>query len=1017
MHSTMLRRVSRDSYEGGHGTESSDKSSSEVSVPGALSRPQRGSRESTTSTSPELGARETPTMEKRSRRRESTESLASSPAFGMPAHGLSLELTRTGAIWAISHSLLGSLGYNHVGKQPLLGRSMVDGASSLVESGDLAKFCGAFEKAQESLDEKLHMLPTAAAAATSGAIEDAETPKLPDVTVWLRTASNGRVCMQCSLEVAMLDASYRDTGGPAGIITLTMIDVTAAETKKEIVARRYELAYNEKAPDSVLADFFASWMKENTKAVPVPGTRRPSAEEYEGAPAGEDGSVAKKEGASSGAVLPGVRQPGDPYVRGDEISSGVRAYLERRRILVKAFPDLKFTMLEQTSQGDSVYTSWQWTGTHLGPYPCDNGEELSPSGARVHVHGISIDVFDRHTRIVDHSVFYDENAIRAQLEIKASASRGRDTRSIIRRAHNARKKLMQESSITVQLYLSVRKAQGGSSGAAVVGAMMRPVVSTAPRYSPMELTMMSTMEVYYASKATAHIGSFDTDGFCLCDGGESSSLEPIPVTSSSPSHSAQQASIVLYSHAFANIVDLPARTLLRANLHSILEPAMRDADPGLGARLASCIAKREPFHAVFEGRFDGYSRRDARGSAENSSRGSVAETGRSSAETGRSSAENYDGCSSSASSTATPGRILVIDVAPFVYERRLYWSVLLSDLSDDLELSNVDLDGRVRPSVADAISDAASSSTASRAAPAGAASGWAHHRPQGGAIPTHALLSSRANIAKRANRPGPKVELADIFVHCLPSSWCWFGCKMLQSVINTALHACNAALSLSDLKGEDAPLVWIAEGFTRLHGWSRNEVIGRNCRFLQNDASDPAAVHAMRRAISARMHTRVYIWNEDVAGDGFWSIVSISPGGKHDEQMPKSAAQPDGGAPGSPSGDVQSRYMMGVQHRLTKSEMRFIFDRVIAFRSAYWQRPSAVAISGEQLSSADVQWPSSAAQPPAPDQFKATLFKWRSDFVHLNGRGPTAEEATAMVAGIIATLQDEENGPAVDISG
>ena len=417
---------------------------------------------------------------------------------------------------------------------------MVDGASSLVESGDLAKFCGAFEKAQESLDEKLHMLPTAAAAATSGAIEDAETPKLPDVTVWLRTASNGRVCMQCSLEVAMLDASYRDTGGPAGIITLTMIDVTAAETKKEIVARRYELAYNEKAPDSVLADFFASWMKENTKAVPVPGTRRPSAEEYEGAPAGEDGSVAKKEGASSGAVLPGVRQPGDPYVRGDEISSGVRAYLERRRILVKAFPDLKFTMLEQTSQGDSVYTSWQWTGTHLGPYPCDNGEELSPSGARVHVHGISIDVFDRHTRIVDHSVFYDENAIRAQLEIKASASRGRDTRSIIRRAHNARKKLMQESSITVQLYLSVRKAQGGSSGAAVVGAMMRPVVSTAPRYSPMELTMMSTMEVYYASKATAHIGSFDTDGFCLCDGGESSSLEPIPVTSSSPSHSAQQ---------------------------------------------------------------------------------------------------------------------------------------------------------------------------------------------------------------------------------------------------------------------------------------------------------------------------------------------------------------------------------------------------------------------------------------------------------------------------------------------
>ena len=47
---------------------------------------------------------------------------------------------------------------------------------------------------------------------------------------------------------------------------------------------------------------------------------------------------------------------------------------------------------------------------------------------------------------------------------------------------------------------------------------------------------------------------------------------------------------------------------------------------------------------------------------------------------------------------------------------------------------------------------------------------------------------------------------------------------------------------------------------------------------------------AMRRAIASRVHTRVYIWNEDVAGEGFWSIVSIAPGGKHDEQMPKPAA-------------------------------------------------------------------------------------------------------------------------------
>jgi len=113
-----------------------------------------------------------------------------------------------------------------------------------------------------------------------------------------------------------------------------------------------------------------------------------------------------------------------------------------------------------------VYTSWQYTGTHLGPYPAAHADEeefLAPSGARVHVHGISIDVFV-NGRIVDHSVFYDEAAIRAQLELKASQGKGRDTRSILRRAHDERVKDALESPILVQLYLKVSKSSKGPGG-------------------------------------------------------------------------------------------------------------------------------------------------------------------------------------------------------------------------------------------------------------------------------------------------------------------------------------------------------------------------------------------------------------------------------------------------------------------------------------------------------------------------------------------------------------------------
>ena len=104
------------------------------------------------------------------------------------------------------------------------------------------------------------------------------------------------------------------------------------ERNKNLVARRYELAYNIKAPDADLIEFFASWMEESPRSAQVPGR-----------------------GSSRSPVPPGGHITGDGQGTG-ELSSGVRAYLERRRVLIRAFPDLQFTMLEQTTQGGSVYT-------------------------------------------------------------------------------------------------------------------------------------------------------------------------------------------------------------------------------------------------------------------------------------------------------------------------------------------------------------------------------------------------------------------------------------------------------------------------------------------------------------------------------------------------------------------------------------------------------------------------------------------------------------------------------------
>ena len=45
--------------------------------------------------------------------------------------------------------------------------------------------------------------------------------------------------------------------------------------------------------------------------------------------------------------------------------------------------------------------------------------------------------------------------------------------------------------------------------------------------------------------------------------------------------------------------------------------------------------------------------------------------------------------------------------------------------------------------------------------------------------------------------------------------------------------------------------MWLSRGFERITGYSRAGAAGRNCRFLQTEASDPRAIAALRDAIAA----------------------------------------------------------------------------------------------------------------------------------------------------------------------
>jgi PAS domain S-box-containing protein len=84
-------------------------------------------------------------------------------------------------------------------------------------------------------------------------------------------------------------------------------------------------------------------------------------------------------------------------------------------------------------------------------------------------------------------------------------------------------------------------------------------------------------------------------------------------------------------------------------------------------------------------------------------------------------------------------------------------------------------------------------------------------------------------------------------------------------------------ITMSDPTQEDNPLVYANEQFTTLTGYDGSEVLGRNCRFLQGEDTDPDRVAELQEAIDAEQPVQVELRNYRKDGTEFWNQVTITP--------------------------------------------------------------------------------------------------------------------------------------------
>ncbi|MCF4996614.1 PAS domain-containing protein [Pseudomonas syringae] len=92
-----------------------------------------------------------------------------------------------------------------------------------------------------------------------------------------------------------------------------------------------------------------------------------------------------------------------------------------------------------------------------------------------------------------------------------------------------------------------------------------------------------------------------------------------------------------------------------------------------------------------------------------------------------------------------------------------------------------------------------------------------------------------------------------------------------------AIETSRTAMIVTDPGAPDNPIIFANDAFLELTGFDLDEVIGRNCRFLQGEETDRNALQQVQTALKEHHEVCVEVLNYRKDGSSFWNELFISP--------------------------------------------------------------------------------------------------------------------------------------------
>lgn len=102
---------------------------------------------------------------------------------------------------------------------------------------------------------------------------------------------------------------------------------------------------------------------------------------------------------------------------------------------------------------------------------------------------------------------------------------------------------------------------------------------------------------------------------------------------------------------------------------------------------------------------------------------------------------------------------------------------------------------------------------------------------------------------------------------------------------NLAIESALNGMIIADATQDEYPIIYANPGFYELTGYSQEEVVGKNCRFLQGPGTSAEGIQTIRSALGKGEPCRVALLNYRKDGSTFWNDLQITPVVDHADKL------------------------------------------------------------------------------------------------------------------------------------